>query len=688
MLASLVALVLAAEAAGPNVTLPLEEYEKLRLLRERPSLTVVELLRVEGSFAGRDLAVSLSGRSSGTLPTATVLTGEGFRLFGCEGDALVSRDEEGGFAVTPLSPRFRARCRLALDGSDRLEAVATRAVLEVQAAVRDGELVASGDAEARQLSVVRRLGGRAPDLAPSVAGRYRVTLLPDETRFVYRLEVRNPNRGHRRFTLELREEEHVESVNAPVAWEAEDGAYRFDLPPGDSAIEVTGRLTGASFTPPVDAALQYLLVESHPLIRADVTSGAKRVGVGEVGLPAQYRGAQAFLLDGGGEVAWKAVRLEAQKTAGFAVPSLTQIFFLGADGSARGETQLTVDNQGAPAVTIPGDWERTFAAIGGEPAFLTRDEQGRLFLPLGQGAQEVLVQDRRPFASRLGFATASLALPAVGVPASRAAVELRYPAEWIPIYEELAPDARLHLLDGDQLFLLAVLLVLSERLLAQLGLGRGRRWALAVAVVVAAAFTPALLAFALALAAVPLAALGVAALVRRLHGARLGLALAAVAVVALVGVTVAAALLAGGSAGRTSAERYAVAGAMQRAMAPSAPPIAERVESKMLRDGPPSPGAVAKQEGGYQGLPARIELPRGERRSFFTRELLAGDAPRRVSVILASARLVAALAWIAALVALGLGVLLRRDLDRGVRAFAARLLARADAPAAGTGAAR
>jgi hypothetical protein len=678
MLASLVALVLAAEAGGPNVTLPLDEYEKLRLLRERPSLTVVELLRVEGSFAKRDLAVSLGGRSSGTLPTAEVLSGEGFRLFACEGDALVTRAEDGGFAVTPLAPRFRARCRVALDGSDRLEAVATRAVLEVDSGVADGELVASGDAGARQFSVVRRLGGRAADLAPSVAGRYRVTLLPDETRFVFRLEVRNPNRGHRRFALSLRDAEHVESVNAPVAWEAEDGAYRFDLPPGDSAIELTGRLTGASFAPPVEAALQYLLVESHPLIRAEVTSSAKRVGVGEVGLAAQYRGAQAFLLDGGAEVSWKAVRLEAQKTAGFAIPSLAQVFFLGADGNVRGETHLTVDNQGAPAVAIPGKAEHTFASIGGEPAFLTRDEQGRLFLPLGQGAQELVVQDRRPFSSRLGLAVSTLELPALGVPASRASVELRYPAEWIPIYEELAPDARLHLLEGGELLLLAVLLVLAERCLAVLGLERRRRWALAAAVVLAAAFTRPLLALALALAAAPLVALGIAALARRLHGLRLAGALAGILVVALVGVAVVAALLPSRESPQP-ALRYG--GAMQKAMAPELASLAGMDERALPAAAPLERGVAQKQEAGYQGLPARIELPRGERRTFFARELLAGDAPRRVSVILASARLVSALAWALALLVLTLGALLRRDLDRGVRALAARLVARPAAPA-------
>jgi len=246
----LVALLLAADpTAARQVTLPIDEYERLRKLEERPSLTVVDLLRVEGSFARRDLAITMTGRAAGTWPTANVLSAEGVRLHSCQGDALLSRGDGGQFALTPLAPRFQVRCAVGLDGSDRLEAQATAAVLEVAAAVQDGELVASGgDEGGRDFSVVRRLKGDGQDLPPSVAARYQVTLLPDEARFAYHLEVRNPSRGHRRFEVTLRESEHVEGVDAPVAWDVEGSRYRFDLPPGETTVELHGRLATARFS--------------------------------------------------------------------------------------------------------------------------------------------------------------------------------------------------------------------------------------------------------------------------------------------------------------------------------------------------------------------------------------------------------------------------------------------------------
>jgi len=152
-----------ADGATSHATVPLEEYERLRKLDERPSITVVDLLRVEGSFSRRDLSVTLTGRAAGTWPTAEVLAAEGVRLHSCEGDALLSRSESGAFAVTPLAQRFRVRCKLALDGNDRLEGETTRAVLEVAAAVQDGELVASaGDGGGR--------GGAGPADAPPRPG--------------------------------------------------------------------------------------------------------------------------------------------------------------------------------------------------------------------------------------------------------------------------------------------------------------------------------------------------------------------------------------------------------------------------------------------------------------------------------------------------------------------------------------
>lgn len=680
----LVALLLAADpGTARQVSIPLADYEALRRQGERPALTVVDLLRVEGSFAQRDLSLTVAGRASGSWPTAEVLEAEGVRLHSCAGEALLSRTDSGAFAVTPLAQRFTLRCRVALDGSDRLAATATRAVLEVASSVSDGELVASGAGGDRSFSVVRRIpGAERRDLPPTVTGRYLVTLLPDEARFAYRLEVRNPSRVHRRFEVALREAEHVEGVDAQVAWDAEGTRYRFDLPPGDTVLTLRGRLTEARFAPPVDASLQYLLLEAHPLIRPDLVTRAKRVGVGEAGVAARFRGAQAFLLGGDAtEVAWTATRLEALKTAGLALNELGQVFFLGADGRARAESTLAIDNQGAPALVLPGDSGPTFASVAGEPSFLTRDKEGNLSLPLAQGAQQVVVQGAQDFWSRLGIGVARLDLPRPGVPASRAAVQLRYPAEWIPLYEELAPESRLHLLGGEELAALAILVALAERLLALGGVSRSRRWLLAASLAVASAFLPGLRAFALGALVLAWLTLGAVWLVRRLRGAARLLALGGSGVALLL-----VALQAGQGAilpVRWAAAPPPVASAGYAASPPrkslvrepSAPADGEPMTGEGERESEEqvTVGATGGAAPGYEGLPARIEIPPGARQTRFTRELLATDAPRPVVAVMVASRLVAILSGVAGLVLLALGILLRRDLAAAARAVAARV---------------
>jgi hypothetical protein len=669
------ALASASAAASPQVTLPLEEYERLRRLEERPALTVVESLRVEGSFGRRDLAVALAGRASGTLPRADVLEGAGFRLHACEGDALVSRTDEGAFAVTPLAPRFRVRCRLALDGSDRLAARAGPAVLDVEARVEDGELVlADGAGGARELTVVRRLAGEREELPPSVAARYRVTLLPDETRFAWRLDVRNPSRGTRTFELPLRAEDHVETVDAPVAWDVEGTRYRFRLPPGETSIGLTGRLGGDRFVPPVAGGLQYLLLESHPLVRAEARTAWKRVGPAETGLVPEQRGAQAFLLGKeGGEVAWTATRLEALKTAGFAVDGLQQVWFLGADGKVRGETTLAVNNQGAAQLALPLAGSPTFASVGGEPAFLTQDGAKRLLLPLAAGVQEVRVQDEGTLAARLGLAVARLELPRAGVAASEATVQLRYPQEWVPVYEEFAPAVRWHLPRAADWAAVALATLAAGVLLGVAGVRGRRRAALLVPLAALALLSEDFRAAAFVAAALPLAGLAAWTLWQRTRGLR-RLAVAGVAGAALLLVAGALDLGVVGRTGRSN--EYGSGGYasnLPKTLQFGSPAQERRAEARAER-------ILASQE----GLPARIELPPGARRSTFTREMLGADAPRPVVAVLVAARALAALTTFCALALLATAFLLRRELAAGARAVAERFRT-AGAPAVAQG---
>lgn len=650
-----------------SATIPLPEYQRLRDLDERPSATVVDVLRLGGTFKGRDLSISFEGRAAGRMPPRPVVSAPaGLRIFGCQGDALLTRGDGGVFDLTPLAPRFRLACRLAVSGSDRLQLEATPHVLFVESQIRDGEYVGSDDPSGkRSVSVVRQSAGPAEVVRPAATARYLLSLLPEETRFRYQLEVRNPNRSTQPFDVELRSGEHVQQVDAQAAYEVEGPRYRFQLPPGELTLVLSGTLTGPKLTPPIDASVQYALLESHPLLRPQAAAGdgaPRRISAAETGLPAQFRGAQGFLLAGAQPLSWTVTRLEALRSTSFAVRSMRHIFFLAADGKALGESQLNLDNQGAPDLSLPMRAEPTFASLGGEPTFLTRSESGHLWLPLSQGPQAVLVQHRQTMETRMGFALAELWLPQLKAPATSAQIELRTPREWAPLYAELAPESRLLGFSVSDLLCLVALLLWTERLLSALGSSRGRRVLLATLAAAGALLSLPLLVLLVAADAVVTVAWALPHLRRvRWSFGR----------VFLVGCALSMGLL--------------VVGAVfsfDRAASPSyAPPIESSVarrESKLeLREEGAMGGArgqAAPGEGGqsYQGLPAKFELPAGARQTVFDREMLTTEAPRAARALLVSRRLLAALGAACALLSVLLLFTQRQRLQAGWQRMLAR----------------
>jgi hypothetical protein len=661
-------LLLAPFQAPPSqVTLPLTEYEALRKVQEGASVTVVDTLRLSGSFRGRDLAVSFAGRAAGRLPAEDVLAGaQGVVLYGCTGEGIVSRGEDGTFKLTPLSPRFEVRCRLATRGSDRLELRATPAVLWVESSVSDGEFVL-GEEEGggRGFSVVRRTTLAAEGLKPTATARYRLSLRPDETRFHYEIQVHNPNRSRQPFDVTLGSGEHVQQVDADASYDVQGPRYRFDLPPGESSLALSGTLDQRRFAPPVAASLQYCLLESHPLLRPLITGAPKRVSPQEVGIAAEYRGAQAFLLGAGEELAWTVTRLEALRTTSYAVPRALHTFFISTDGPALGQSTLTLDNQGSPDVSLPMAAEPTFASLQDEPVLLTKDARGALWLPIAQGGQELLVQYRQPYRRFPGLAQAALSLPQLPVPSSVGIVEIRYPEDWFPVYEGFLSEGRWWAPDAGAVLGAALLFLWTERALLFLGLAGRRRLVLAAALVLAAlAWGWAMLALCLGAAAVTLAWAAAAVRSRKVATGLI------VALAAAAGLVLFAFLVAVPSLLRA---RVSTTRSMDYQPAPAAPPPATvpgSLPAAGLGRARPTlgdeQGAAATPQ--YQGLPAKFVLPDGVHRTVFSREMLETTAPRVARVWMVSRTALGWLQGLAVLAALGLLGAARRELREGWRA--------------------
>lgn len=685
----------ASEEEGPaRVVLPLESYEKLRPAAMKPptSLTVVDGVRLRGSFEGGRLTLTLSGRSLGERPEVTLLSAiEGFSLRDCDGTAMVRRAGAGTVSLLPLAERFHAACGIEPEpAAGRLAFRAAPPVLFVDAQVADGRLERGDeDDEGASLTFFRTTQGH--DVQPVTAtGRYRITLLPDEVRFRYEIALHNPNRAPTSFVARLASGERVERAE-PASGVEEGGTYRVEAPPGDSSLALEGRLSGDRFTPPLEASAQLVLVESHPLVKVELDGPSRRVGPQEVGVGTQYRGGQGFLLRGKESLRWRVSVAEALRTDDALVRQIDHRVYVGEDGRSLSEAELVVENQGAPDLKVAVE-EPLYASAQGAPALLMPEKDG-LRLPLEAGEQRLVVQHRGRVPRFFGVALCKLPLLTTPVEASAESVTLHLPSGWRPLAVRFGETWQVDLPGRAALLWLALLALLAERALAGLGLARRPRLALALALALAALSRPE--AFVAVLSALGLC--GVVWLAGRIPAGRPSLGRIAVGLTLVVGVV----LFMGWRAVLNDYRGMAASGAggigsvyaMPSAWgwltgglfpAPSMLPDMAMYQrgydlpstSTGLANSPPPPVAKAVAPT-YRGLPVRRPIPRGVRQIGLREESAA--RPRLFLLLVASV-------WVTALHAVlifGAGLLLvrqRRDLGEGLRSAVERVAARNASP--------
>jgi hypothetical protein len=646
-------------SGSSRVTLPLAEYERLRAPDRPESIAVVDTLRLSGTFKDRSLSATFTGKSVGKRAATPVLSAaSGLAIWGCSGSAVISRGEKD-FLLTPLADAFTATCRIAAPGSDRVELRATREVLAIESSVADGELVSAtkSDDGSAVYSLVRQSSGGAENLAPTATGHYLITLLPDETRFRYAIDVHNPNRSRRPFEVHLRSGEHLQQVDAAAPYEIAGGAYRFDLPPGDTTLVLRGQLGGDAFTPPVDASLQYLAIENHPIVRPVIDGNVKRISASEAGVPIQFRGPQAFLLGSGESLRWRKTKLEAMHTVAYALSGARHTFFIPAEGEVLGESIFAVDNQGASDVKLPLRPEPTFASIEDEPLLMTKGPDGKLTVPLSSGKQNILVQHRQSIRHVLGFGYGNLVVPQLSVPATSLLAQINYPRQWMPVVESFSTRVRFWRPSTELLLLFFALLIWTERVLAYLAVPWRQRVTIALFVAAAAAAFD----FFAMLVALADGAMTIGWLIPQLKRAKWTFFRGLVAVV-IVGIGVALFVF-NLEMHKQISNVFTSSGGLASV---NEPVVVPQEVDQYRREASNQQNAVklnmvskpdVKQQLDYQGRPAKFEIPEGERHSFFGQEMLPPDREHAISVVLISSTIV----WLigAALTALALWQLWR-----------------------------
>lgn len=670
---TLISLLLAADPEA-HVVLPLERYDTL--VRGRPSqdepassFTIVESARLEGSFE-QGVTLTLAGRARGAMSTVKVL-GDDSRLLRCTSrDAVLGRASTGELELTPLAAKFEVKC--ALGRSESGVTLSLVNVPAVEALVRDGVVDLGAPAAGFQrVSLTRRVAsaqarGEFAKVPPTAVGRYRLTVLPDEVRFRWQLQVHNPNREHADFVVPVRPSEHIEG-STPVAREVTADAVTFDVGPGDTELVMTGTLKGSQFVPPLAAAAQLVLLESHPLLRLETKSEGSAVSPAETGITAQYRGAQALLLSSGQHVSWTANRLEALPSTSYTVSTMRSTFFIGDDGQTVAESTADLSNVGASALSMPLTATPVWASVGDTAIALTHDAQGGLYLPLAPGPQQASVQHRQSLEVVPGLAWGRLEVPGFGATATSSSVSLRYGRDWVPLFEGYAGDRRWALPAFGEVLVLMCLAAWAAQVLAA---WLSRRQAATVAVLLGfVAWSTPTGYWAVLIGVSAVTMLRMVPWLRRLELPIVSPSSLA-GTVTVVGLGM---LLLVGGATLFGDNIKAVFGMSADALAGDT-----QVSRRSGWLAPVSPAGAPR----YEGTPARVELPRGQRETFLSQDLVDGAASGKATVVLLHASVVASIKVLLDLLLLLAAYRLRGPLLQGARWQLEQLTVASPAPVA------
>lgn len=480
----------AVHAAEPvsMVTLPIAEYLDLKKQIEKGSLTTLEETRLTGEW-GKHLQITFAGATQGKAdPLAVMREVPGMSLSACTGQALLKAGD-GVITLLPTAPRFKVSCEMQFknwdNGFNMIVLNSLFAKVEVKGAepMVAGESLAERRISLQRAEVNRDLASEAVSDEPSVQAREQISVLPEETRFWYTLDVHNPARTTKSFKLEWQNGEVVSQLQGPGVPERSKTGVTFKLMPGANPIRVQGRLPGKAFKPLMNGkGLEYVMIDNHPLLSLAITGGSRHVSPQDARMSPSFAGARAYMVGANETFTWEPHTLDVFAALSYTVTGASYRYYASTQSAALIEAQFNIDNQGSPEIPIKIPGRATYLEVNGVAQALTKDKDDQLLLrlPSGQG-QSVLVQyqSERNAGQALALIGEELARPPALM--SNVNVTLQVPGPRGHVYAA-SLDNHYESLAWWNVVRGGLVGALFLMLFARMGAGRGTRFLLAVAI--------------------------------------------------------------------------------------------------------------------------------------------------------------------------------------------------------------
>ncbi len=623
-----------------KVTIPVEEYIRLRETSELPSLTIIENILISGEY-GKTLKLTVSGASAGKPVVAPFLELSRANLYDCKGNAVLKR-ENGQLALLPLSSRFQLSCSLSFLNWNEANLTFLNA-LYVKADVTGAETIMGGEGERQSLTLTRVAPIIEDDRAEITAtARYRITVVPEESRFDYTFQLSNPSRNKRSFSVPLINGEIVQTVSAEGEYKDSKEEVVLTLMPGNNQVQMKGRLTATAFKPPLKTQ-SFILIENSPMLQLSLETKARRLSAKDAGMYGQFTSHRAFLLSATDSLSWTTKKLEVFASTGFSLNSANYTYYVPKKGKGVVQAIFEINNQGTPEIPLKIPGKILYAEIGNIPQALFKDQAGQLVLQVPTGVQTVLIQYEGEVKGAMGFGslTAELARPQAVI--SNANVQLQLNNNWELISGRALDEAKSDIVFSDFIWSIAAGLFLFW-LSARMGFLPKHAFVIAVSFALASAFLPKtieLLFIAVMVGAVARYRNKIKSLWPATLIGKAGFIIVSIMVLFLVieskntlnqsltrqdSFTPAAPAMISASYEGAGMAKGKLMGARSDSFG------AVESESLSMNDAPTAETQSAGSD--YQGLPARVQIPSDGHTLTFSQGLLAEKAPAEIKIFL------------------------------------------------------
>lgn len=401
--------------SSSTVTIPIQEYLNLVKAADRPRFVSILGSSLTGRY-GDKLRLEVNGQASSLVDQREFLRfdPQNISFDSCAGDAQIAFNG-GSASLLPSSPKFSFHCVISVRNWSQVRITFVKA-MGSRAEVSGAEALVITDSQGnRSIQLSKASSGERPveEMPISAVGRFRITLLPEATRFDYRIDIENPSRNTRRLEIPLRNGETLSRVTTESEFSEESGRIVLRLRPGSNSVRMEGALGSSSFSSPIEGGPHYLLIENHQLLQVSVTSSARRISAQDANLMSRFAGQRAYLLQGGAKAesfTWETKKLEVLAALGFTIESAHYNYFIARRGHGLVEATLQINNQGQPEIPLPVEGKPLYLEVDGLPQVLATNPAGDLLLQLSPGRRRVYVQYEAPAVTGSFFGAPQLRL--------------------------------------------------------------------------------------------------------------------------------------------------------------------------------------------------------------------------------------------------------------------------------------